>query len=139
MKRLIFASDDFQYDDTIITLEIKDCIKYTYENLKMLPKPDESKFVSQYYGSTPLYSVQGNMLDLLWDEPYTVTYPSDWGGGRSHYRHAWAIRVGGAYKQDATKYLMEFIEAHKQEIFDAGYAIIDQYGTNFCVYGIARR
>ena len=74
-------------------------------------------------------------MDLIEDEPYT-SYDYY---GSTNYNHLFGIRIGGAYKEKITKDLMDYIKEHKQEVFDAGWCIIDDYGTNFSVCGIAKR
>ena len=134
MKRYIRCSEESYTPEEIIE-DIKAEIAFTYHRLEAMPKPDSYNQLAQYYGSTPLYTTRGNMLELITDEPLSVyNY-----GSTSNYKHAWAIKVGGAYKQRATDDLMDYIRDNKQILFDAGYAIIAQYGTNYCTYGIAKR
>lgn len=110
-------------------------IEKTYENLKALPKPERYQIGGTYYGSTELYSSVGNHLELSIGQSY-ISYEY---GGVFEYSKMWGIIVGSAYKTDQTKKLMEFIREHKEELFREGYAIIDDYGTNYCAYGIAKR
>ena len=109
----------------------------TYEELKRLPKPNTYKVGGTYYGGTQLFNSVGNHLDLIEDKPYS-SYDS-YCHYSTNYSHMWGIRIGGAYKLDSYKYLRDFIKDNRQQLKDAGYAIIDDYGSNFSVYGIAIR
>ena len=118
-----------------IIIEVKNKIREIYEELKKLPKPERTQIGGTYYGSTQLFSSVGNHLALIDDETYTkYCY-----GGSVHYNHLWGIRIGGAYKEDLHKELMNFIRENAEEIHKKGYSIIEDYGTNYCTYGIALR
>ena len=110
-------------------------VNETYEELKKLPTPKPERIGGTYYGSTQLFSRVGNHLDLIQGQPY-ISYGY---GGSTDYSQMWGIRIGGAYKEEKHKELMAFIWKNKQALFDEGYAIIDDYGTNFSTYGIAKR
>ena len=114
---------------------IKSKIWDTYIELSNFPQPKAYKLGGTYYGSTQLFSSVGNMLDPINGEPY-ISYGY---GGSTHYKELWGIRIGGAYKTELTKELRQYLQEVRQTIFDAGWAIIDNYGTNFSVIGIARR
>lgn len=103
--------------------------------LQEIPKPNDYKIGGTYYGSTQLFSSVGNHLELIEDEPYT-SYNHY---GSTNYNHLFGIRIGGAYKEKITEKLMDYIKEHKQEVFDAGWCIVNDYGTKFSVYGIAKR
>lgn len=131
MKIYVKSSTDNPY----FIDQIIETIKDTYESLKNEPVPESYSQLDSYYGSRPLYTTKGNMLELIEDGPVEVySY-----GTTFNYKHAWVIKIGGAYNSDATKYLRDYIKAQREQIFNAGYAIIDSYGTNYCLYGIAKR
>lgn len=106
----------------------------TYEELKKLPRPEAYKMGGTFYGSTELFTSVGNMLELIEGEPYI----SHEYGGDVKFPELWGIRIGGAYKEDISKKLKEFLKEHEQEFRDEGYSYINKYGTNFSVIGIAR-
>lgn len=109
----------------------------TYEELQKLPKPNNYKVGGTYYGGTQLFSSVGNHLDLIEDKPYS-SYDS-YCHYSTNYSHMWGIRIGGAYELDSYKDLRSFLKDSRQQLTDAGYTIIDDYGSNFSVYGIALR
>ena len=122
-----------------IILLVSEKIFDAYEKLKQLPKPESYRIGGTYYGSTQLYSSVGNMLDLIEGGSYTsYSYSS-----RTNYSELYGVRIGGAYSGDSVREikneLRDFIKEHRQEIFDAGWAIIDDFGTNFSVIGVAWR
>lgn len=119
---------------------VKRRINSSYKQLCSLPKPDTYRVGGTYYGSTQLYSSRGNMVEIL----KNCDYMSYGYGCNTYYSTIYALKVGGAYTNNdeywiIRKKLKQFIDEHRQEIFAAGWAIIDDYGTNFSVYGIARR
>ena len=114
---------------------IKRKIWDTYIELSNLPQPKSYRLGGTFYGGTELYRSVGNMLDPINGEPYT----SYGYGGSTHYDELWGIRIGGAYDTELKQELRSYIREVRQTIFDAGWAIVDDYGTNFSVIGIARR
>ena len=118
---------------------VKRRLNNSYEALCKLPRVDAYTMGGTYYGSTQLYSRAGNMIDLVKNQPYT----SYGYGCNTNYRTSFYLRVGGACNSEQHKAIIkkfrQFIDEHRQEIFAAGWAIIDDYGTNFSCYGIARR
>jgi hypothetical protein len=109
----------------------------TYESLMKLPKPEPYRIGGTYYGGTQLFSSVGNHLDMIEDKPYS-SYDS-YCKFSTNYSHMWGIKIGGAYKLDSYNYLRKFMNDNRQQLTDAGYAIIDDYGSNFSIYGIAIR
>lgn len=115
---------------------IKEKIWDTYIALSNLPQPESYRLGGTFYGGTELYRSVGNMLDPINGEPY-ISYGY---GGSTHYDELWGIRIGGVYNApEIVKELRDYIKEVRQTIFDAGWAIVDDYGTNFSVIGIARR
>jgi hypothetical protein len=114
-----------------------DVFRETYEELGKLPKPDTYKVGGTYYGGTQIFRSVGNHLDLIEDKPYS-SYDS-YCGFSTDYSHMWGIRIGGAYGLDSYDGLRKFLKDNGQQLTGAGYAIIDDYGSNFSVYGIAIR
>lgn len=119
----------------IIVEKTKDIIAEVYMNLKSLPKPQAYRMGGTYYGGTQLFSSVGNHLDLLQGEPYT----SYGYGCNINYSEIYGIRLGGAYKTDEVGRLVDFLRENAKQITDAGWTGIEDYGTNFSTYGIARR
>ena len=107
----------------------------TYDELKAKPKPKPYKIGGTYYGSTQLFSSVGDHLDLIDDESY-ISYGY---GGSTKYSSIWGIRIGGVYELDDYKELRDFLKENRKELLKEGYCIIDDYGTNFSVYGIGIR
>ena len=115
--------------------KIKKKIWETYIAISNLPQPKAYKLGGTYYGSTQLFKSVGNMLDPINGESYT----SYGYCGSTNYGELWGIRIGGAYDTSLTKELRDFLYEEKEKIFAAGWAIINDYGTNFSVIGIAQR
>ena len=109
-------------------------VNKTYDELKAKPRPKPYKIGGTYYGSTQLFSSVGNDLELIDDRPY-ISYGY---GGSTQYSSIWGIRIGGAYKLDDYKELREFMKENKEQLFKDFY-IINDYGTNYSVYGIGIR
>jgi hypothetical protein len=99
----------------------------TYDKLEAKPRPKPYKIGGTYYGSTQLFSSVGNHLDLIDNEPY------------AQCSSMWGIRIGGAYELDDYEELRDFLKENRKELLKEGYCIIDDYGTNFSVYGIGIR
>ena len=109
----------------------------TYEKLRLLPKPTSYRVGGEYYGSTQLFRTVGNMLDIIEGDSY-IQYSY---GTSTQYRHLFGIKIGGAYKDIESRELIENLRqkliANRSEITGMGYTIVDDYGTNFNVIGIA--
>lgn len=114
-----------------------DAIKGIYEELKRLPKPESYRLGGTFYGSKELFSSVGNHLELLEDTPYS-SYDS-YCHYSTDYPHMWGLKIGGAYSSSAHSVLKKFLDDNRDELFKAGFTIIDDYGTNFSTYGIAVR
>ncbi len=118
---------------------VKRRLNSSYEELCKLPKAEAYNMGGRYYGATQMYARVGNMINLVKNQPYT----SYGYGCNINYKTSYYLRIGGACSSEQHRAIImkfkKFIDEHKQEIFDAGWAIIDDYGTNFSCYGIARR
>ena len=110
-------------------------IRKVYASLEKLPKPQSGRIGGTYYGGTQLFSSVGNHLDLLEGEPYT-SYGYGW---NINYSSIYGIRLGGAYKTDVISELSDFLYDNAKELASEGWSVINDYGTNFSTYGIARR
>lgn len=121
---------------------LKKAVDAIYDKLKGLPKPKETQYISQYYGSTPLYSVRSNVLEK-------VTSYTHYGGyylGTSHYDDAYGVRIGSMYPRAEYKEELDTLK----EIFKGGignsiievdgqrYLILNDYGTAWSMVGFAR-
>ncbi len=106
-----------------------------YERLKGLPKPKSRTIGGTFYGSTEMISKVGNQLDLINGEQH-VSYGAY---SSTQYTCLWGIRIGGTYGLSEYEELRSFLKKNRAEILSEGYAIIDDYGTNFSVYGIAKK
>lgn len=114
---------------------IIDRIKVFYECLRKLPKPQPYKVGGTYYGGTQLFSSVGCHLDLIQGEQYT----SYGYGCNIQYEELYGIRLGGAYKTDIQKELVEYLRKNAETIKANGWELINDYGTNFSTIGIAKR
>lgn len=109
----------------------------TYENMSRLPKPKPYKVGGTYYGGTQLFSSRGCHLDLLENDNYQ-SYDS-YCGTRTDYIHLWGLRICGAYDTDCSLKLTKFLKDNREQLIKEGFSVIDDYGTNFSVYGVAVR
>ena len=119
--------------------EVKRLVEESRENLAALPKREAYGIGGTYYGSAEIVSSVGNVLEVLKDRPYVCHGY----GSSSRYDDVFALKVGGTYRDarsmGVVKKLRDFIDANRWEIFSAGWVIVNDVGTNFSVYGIAKR
>ena len=112
----------------------------TYEKLETLPRPASYKIGGEYFGGTQLFKSVGNMLDLIKGESY-IQY--DGCGTSTQYQELFGIRIGGAYKDSESRKLIDALTKKlvnsRTELMSEGFVVVDDYGTNFSVIGIARR
>lgn len=105
-----------------------------YNELSKLEKPKATQIGGTYYGSTQLLSSVGNHLDFVKNGSHT-SY--GYGGLNTHYRNAFYLRIGGAYKIDRNAIIKELreITGGVNYVYDTDLGIIDNYGTNFSTIG----
>jgi hypothetical protein len=109
----------------------------TFDKLNSLPRPTSRKIGGTYYGGTQLFSSVGNHLDVIDEEPYQKR--DSYTGIYTRYEKIWALRIGGAFDLDDYREYRNFIKEHKDMLAEEGYSIVDEYGTNFGVYGVGIR
>ena len=109
----------------------------TFEKLNSLPRPLSHKVGGTYYGGTQLFTSVGNHLDLIDGEPYEQR--DSYTGIRFQYKKVWALRIGGAFDLDDYAEYRKFIREHRDALNNEGYGVVDNYGSNFGVYGVGIR
>ena len=124
MKRYIKSSfTSVSIDD------IFEAIEETYEKLKTLSKPEETDYMCQHWGSSPIYTVVGNELRLYWDEPIDM-----------FRKHAYVIKLGGAYSdRSIIDSFINYLWNNKNIIIENGYYIVDEQGSNYGLFGIVHK
>lgn len=104
-----------------------------YDKLSNLPKPEKKEIGGTYYGSTQLFSLVGNRLEV--DENCRhISY--GYVGINTYYKDAFVIRIGGAYNF-STKEIVEELISVLGGRYDSNsrIGIINDYGTNFSTVG----
>ena len=131
--------------------DLEKLVDVAYEKLCQIEKPNANIIWGYYYyGSTQLGVSQSNCLEIVHQYHHTRRdyYDIDWDAN-----DCYAIKVGGAYEYKFRDIFKELLETFNYRVeYSCGKSdviefvdtngikykasLLDEYGTNYCTYGI---